>query len=49
MALVAVGLGHALLTPGLASLSRGRQRLAGLVALAVWRSALVCGRMLGYV
>jgi hypothetical protein len=49
MALVAVGLGHALLTPGLASLSRGQQRLAGLISLGVWPSALVCGRMLGYV
>jgi hypothetical protein len=49
MALVAIGLGHALLTPRLASLSRGRQRIAGLISLGVWPSALVCGRMLGYV
>ena len=49
MALVAAGLGHALLTPGLASLPRGRQRLAGAISLGIWPSALVCGRMLGYV
>ena len=40
MALVAVGLAHALLTPRLASLSRGRQRLAGLISVGVWPSVL---------
>ena len=49
MGLVALGLLNAVAAPRLASLSRSRQRLAGLVSLAVWPSALVCGRMLGYV
>jgi hypothetical protein len=50
MALVAVGLAHALVWAGpLATAPHGRQRLAGALSLTVWVGALGCGRMLGYV
>ena len=50
MAFVAFGLAHALAWgAALRAAPRARQRLAGALSLAVWISALVCGRMLGYV
>lgn len=49
MALVALGLAHALLNSRIASAPRARQRLAGALSLAVWAAALTCGRLLGYV
>jgi hypothetical protein len=49
MALVALGLGHALWWGGALGDARpGPRRLAGALSLALWLSALVCGRMLGY-
>ena len=49
MALVAVGLAHALAWGGaLDTASRRRQRLAGGVSLTIWLAVLACGRMLGY-
>jgi hypothetical protein len=49
LALVAVGLGHALAWGNaLDGAPSGRQRLAGALSLVVWVSVLVCGRMLGY-
>jgi hypothetical protein len=50
LALVAVGLGHALAWGGgLGAAPRLRQRVAGAVSLAVWLAVLTCGRFLGYV
>ena len=48
MALVAIGLAHALTHGGIATAPAARQRMAGAVSLAIWPSVLVCGRMLGY-
>jgi hypothetical protein len=48
MALVALGLAHALANPRLAAATRGRQRLAGALSLAVWIVVLGLGRLLGY-
>jgi hypothetical protein len=49
LALVALGLGHALAWGSrLRRAARGRQRAAGAISLLIWCSALVCGRMLGY-
>jgi hypothetical protein len=49
LALVAAGLLHALAQGRLATAPGDRQRRAGLVSLAIWPTALVCGRLLGYV
>ena len=47
--LVVFGLLHALSWGGrLAAAPRHRQQGAGAISLAVWITALVCGRMLGY-
>jgi hypothetical protein len=48
MGLVALGLVHALANPRIAAATRGRQRLAGAVSLAVWVVVLGLGRLLGY-
>jgi len=48
IALVAVGLAHALAQGRIASAPPARQRAAGAISLAIWPAALVCGRMLGY-
>ena len=48
MALVALGLVHALANPRVAAATRGRQRLAGALSLAVWIAVLGLGRLLGY-
>jgi hypothetical protein len=48
MALVALGLTHALLHGRIASEPTGRQRRAGMISLVIWPVTLVCGRMLGY-
>ena len=48
MGLVAFGLGQALANPRIAAATRGRQRLAGLLSLAVWVAVLGLGRLLGY-
>jgi hypothetical protein len=49
LALVAVGLGHALAWgSGIDGATRARQRRAGAFSLAIWVTVLVCGRMLGY-
>jgi hypothetical protein len=49
MALVGLGLGHALAQRGLAAAPPSRQRRAGALSLALWPSVLLCGRLLGYV
>lgn len=50
LALVLIGLVHALAWGGrLGQAPAARQRVAGLVSLAVWLPALACGRLLGYV
>ena len=48
MALVAAGLLHALAHRRIAAAPAATQRTAGALSLALWPSALVCGRMLGY-
>lgn len=49
LALVAAGLGHALLAGrGLAGAPRRQRQRAGAVSLAVWISVVICGRLLGY-
>jgi hypothetical protein len=48
IALVALGLAHALAHPGVATAPTPRQRTAGAVSLAIWPTVLVCGRLLGY-
>lgn len=49
MALVALGVGHALVWGGrLASAPPARQRIGGALSLAVWTLVLICGRMVGY-
>jgi hypothetical protein len=48
MALVAIGLAHALANGALVNASPRQQRAAGAISLAVWAAVLVCGRMLGY-
>jgi hypothetical protein len=49
LALVAVGLAHVLIWGrALAGATPVRQRAAGVLSLAIWVSALVCGRMIGY-
>lgn len=48
MALVAIGLAHALAHGGIATAPVASQRAAGLISLAIWPVVLVCGRMLGY-
>ena len=49
MALVAIGLGHALANPRIAGAPRRRQIRAGALSLCLWVTVLVCGRMLGYI
>ena len=46
--LVALGLVHALMNPGIVEASRGRQRRAGALSLAIWVVVLAFGRLLGY-
>ena len=46
--LVALGLVHALMNPGIVEASRGRQRRAGVMSLAIWVVVLAFGRLLGY-
>ena len=48
MALVAIGLAHALAHGAIATAPVASQRAAGLISLAIWPVVLVCGRMLGY-
>ena len=49
LALVTLGLAHALAWGGaLPRAPRLSRRLAGGLSLAIWTSALVCGRMIGY-
>lgn len=48
LGLVGLGLAHAVLSPAIGGAARSRQRLAGLMSLAIWLSALTTGRMLGY-
>jgi hypothetical protein len=48
MGLVGLGLAHALANPRIATAAPGRQRLAGMLSLAVWVVVLVLGRLLGY-
>jgi hypothetical protein len=49
LALLAVGLAHVLIWGrALAGATPVRQRAAGVLSLAIWVSALVCGRMIGY-
>ena len=48
MGLVTLGLVHALMNPGIAEASRGRQRRAGALSLAIWVVVLAFGRLLGY-
>ena len=48
LGLVGLGLAHALANPAIGAAPRGRQRLAGVLSLAVWLAALVLGRLLGY-
>ncbi len=49
MALVAAGLTHAQTTRDLPAATPARQRRTGALSLTLWLSALVCGRLLGYV
>jgi hypothetical protein len=49
MALVVLGLGHALAQRGFAAAPPSRQRRAGALSLVLWPSVLLCGRLLGYV
>jgi hypothetical protein len=46
--LVALGLVHALMNPGIVEASRRRQRRAGVMSLAIWVVVLAFGRLLGY-
>jgi hypothetical protein len=48
MGLVALGLAHALANPGIGDAPPRRQRLAGVLSLAVWIVVLGLGRLLGY-